>query len=250
MLMAMSKNIPRFLSKKVICSLLVLVSLGVLVNKESGKSWFLEGVNEFQNQYYIRNCKEKKLNANTSWPSRIEQFKMFVIPTDIVMIGDSITHEGHWKDMFPNIKIANRGVGGDRTDDVLRRINDIISLKPNKAFLMVGINDIGWGRCVQDVIDDYLKIIEILQKNNIEIFIQSTIECNRRICGKKLDRVRLLNEKLQNYSRENDLYFINLNEILSEEKNGLLDKYTTDGIHLSGAGYMVWRENLEKYINE
>jgi lysophospholipase L1-like esterase len=247
----MVKKILKYFDKRNIILIIVFsVMLGIVMENGFLKSWFSAREGEIKSQYYASFCKAKKLKPNTSWPNRIEQFEFFNHPADAVMIGDSITHQGHWEDIFPDKKIVNRGVGGDRTDDVLRRIDNIIKLKPNKVFLMIGINDLLWGRCVEDVLHDYFKIISILNENKINIFIQSTIECSKAVCGEKLDRVRLLNKRLESYSGDNNLKFIDLNEIMTDNESGLLGQYTTDGIHLSGAGYVVWRNHLEKYINE
>src|SRR5689334_3155831 len=43
----------------------------------------------------------------------------------IVFLGDSITEGGHWSEIFGNGDIQNRGIGGDTTQDVLDRIEQI-----------------------------------------------------------------------------------------------------------------------------
>ena len=189
-----------------------------------------------------------KLTANPNWPERREQFEIFGRQADIVMIGDSITHAGHWDDIYPNIKIANRGIGSDRTDDVIRRLDNIISVKPEKAFVMIGINDLSWGRTVDNIFDDYKKIVNALKNKNIQVFIQSTLECSRSVCGNRLDKVRELNEKLNKYAKEQQLIFININEGLTNEEEGLRKEYTYDGIHLLGEGYVKWSKSIAPFI--
>lgn len=185
------------------------------------------------------------LPANPNWKERREQFEIFGRQADVVMIGDSITHAGHWDDIFPNIRIANRGIAGDRTDDVISRIDNIISVKPKKAFVMIGINDlVGWGRSVDDVFADYKKIVTSLQNNKIQVFIQSTLECSKSSCGEKLENVRKLNEKLKAYATEKNITFININDGLTSQQDGLLKEYTYDGIHLLGSGYVVWSKTI------
>jgi hypothetical protein len=167
----MLKKIHKYFNNRnTILIILFSVMLGIVMENRFLKSWFSAREDELKSKYYASFCKAKKLKPNTSWPNRIEQFDFFNHPADVVMIGDSITHQGHWEDIFPDNKIVNRGVGGDRTDDVLRRIDSIIKLKPNKVFLMLGINDLLWGRCVEDVLLDYLKIVSILNENKINIF--------------------------------------------------------------------------------
>ena len=45
-----------------------------------------------------------------------------------------------------NIRVVNAGVGGNRTPDLLARLDaDVIALKPNAVLIMIGVNDVGWG---------------------------------------------------------------------------------------------------------
>ncbi len=66
----------------------------------------------------------------------------------IVLLGDSIT-QGWWDvgGLFPNIKIANRGISGDTTRGVLIRLqDDVIRLNPRAVVLLIGTNDLEeWG---------------------------------------------------------------------------------------------------------
>jgi lysophospholipase L1-like esterase len=188
------------------------------------------------------------LPANPNWQERREQFEIFGRQADVVMIGDSITHFGHWGDIFSNIKIANRGISGDRTDDVIRRIDNIISVKPKKAFVMIGTNDLTLGISVDDVFSNYKKIVTSLQNNKIQVFIQSTIECSKSSCGVKLENVRKLNEKLKAYAIEKNITFININDGLTSQQDGLLKEYTNDGLHLIGNGYVVWSKTISPYV--
>lgn len=184
---------------------------------------------------------------NTMWQERRDQFKVFGRPADVVMIGNSITQSGHWQDMFPEAGIANRGISGDGTGDILRRMDTILSVKAKKAFIMIGINDFYRGKSLDDVFKDYTKIINELQDNNIQVYIQSTLECSN--CGDNLEKVRLLNQRLEQLALEGKLTFININDGLTSKDDGLLPEYTSDGIHLTGSGYIKWSQTIAPYIN-
>jgi lysophospholipase L1-like esterase len=66
----------------------------------------------------------------------------------LVFLGDSIT-QGWWDvgGLFPNIKIANRGISGDTTRGVLLRLKeDVLALNPKGVVLLIGTNDLEeWG---------------------------------------------------------------------------------------------------------
>lgn len=62
----------------------------------------------------------------------------------VVFVGDSLI--GGWKTLaksFPNLKVANRGVGGDVTRGVLFRFReDVLDLKPRAVVISAGFNDL------------------------------------------------------------------------------------------------------------
>ena len=93
---------------------------------------------------------------------------------DVVFIGDSITDAAEWEDLFPSLKIANRGIKGDRTDGVLERMDSIYSTNAGKAFIMIGVNDFGNGAKVNDVVENYKRIINNLVAHGMQTYVQST----------------------------------------------------------------------------
>lgn len=191
------------------------------------------------------------LEPNDAYPDRREQFELFARPVDVVMIGDSITQAGMWEDMFPGVAIANRGIGSDRTDDVLRRMSSIRALRARKAFVMLGINDLNADRSVDAVFVDYSSIVTMLREQGAEVVVQSTLECNlalRRRCDVLLPLIRDLNARLAVLAAGEGLHFLDLNALLAVRGEGLLAQYTPDGVHLNGAGYRRWRDAIAPWM--
>lgn len=60
-----------------------------------------------------------------------------------VVIGDSITERGNWRDIDGCSPIANFGVSGDQSSDVLARLDAPLALRPAVVVVMIGTNDIG-----------------------------------------------------------------------------------------------------------
>ena len=60
--------------------------------------------------------------------------------------------------------------------------------------------------------------------------------------------MRELNQELRKYASTNNVEYIDINNGLSSETDGLLPEYTYDGIHLSGKGYLVWSRAIRPYI--
>src|SRR5205814_1509249 len=145
--------------------------------------------------------------------------------------------------------IANRGIGGDRSDDILRRIPTALKVTPKKAFLMFGINDFAIVQTVDAVFANYQRVIEHLEAAHVQVYIQSTLECSRATCEEMLDKIRMLNAKLQSYASDKAIPFIDINRDMTSAEDGLLKQYTSDGAHLIGSGYLEWRKAIEPYID-
>lgn len=175
-------------------------------------------------------------------------FETFSPKANVVMIGDSITEGGVWDEIFTGTRVANRGIGGDRTDDILLRMEPIFAVNAEKAFLMVGINDIASGLSVDAIFTNYTNIVQQLRSKGIAVYIQSTLECSANKCGNKLEEVRKLNEKLKSYAAEQKISYIDINVGLTSEKQGLLGEYTLDGVHLLGNGYLKWSKTISPYV--
>jgi lysophospholipase L1-like esterase len=179
---------------------------------------------------------------------------------DIVMIGDSITNGGNWNELLNNKRIANLGIGGDSTDGILNRLEDVYYLNPKMCFIMIGINDFQGNRSVEDVIKNYRKIIQEIKKHDIRIVIQSVLHLghnyyinhilgkNRNDWEKTNKKVEKLNEELEKIAEEFGVEFININAGLSVN-NILEEKYGDySGLHLSPKGYEKWAEIIKPLI--
>ena len=171
------------------------------------------------------NILAKVLELRNNEFRRISLFEEFSPKVDVVFVGDSITEGAEWSDFFPNISVANRGVGGNTTADILRRLDSIVSLKPEYAFIMVGINDIHSGVLLSDILSRYAAIVESLRKNGIEVVIQSTIQCQPSECFSKSEIVNELNASLKQYAKSLNIRFIQLGAL--SKKDGLESIYTT-----------------------
>jgi len=179
---------------------------------------------------------------------RVELFEEFPTSAEVVFIGDSITEGGEWSDFFPNTATSNRGVGSDTTSDVLKRMDSILAVRPQVAFIMLGINDIYGDIHIDEVVANYRLIVSTLKENNIEVFVQSTIQCQLTKCGQgKVSQVNLLNEKLQSLSNELDVSFVLLADLSSEQ--GLRENYTYDGVHLTAEGYRYWVQLVDGVLS-
>jgi len=163
---------------------------------------------------------------------------------DILMLGDSLIARGEWDTLLYPKKVVNLGHDGDTTKDILSRIDIPIELKSKSIFLMVGINDMSGYKSIDNIFDDYIKILKKLKTSTSKIVVQSILYTQMKSFNKK---VKILNSKLEIYCKEHELLFININDELSKDET-LLDSYTTDGLHLNVKAYIVWARLLRNYF--
>lgn len=162
----------------------------------------------------------------------------------IVFLGDSLIARGKWDKHLSIHKIENFGIDGDTTKGVLSRLELILNRKPKKVFLLIGINDFSGFDSIDEVFFNYKKIIEKIKQNNIEVIVVQLLYTQMHPYNKK---VTSFNKLLLDYTKENSIKSINMNDDLSQDEY-LKDIYTTDGIHLNSYAYEIFANRLKKYL--
>jgi hypothetical protein len=83
---------------------------------------------------------------NSHYSRRVSHFNNLPVKKGaIIFIGDSITEQCNWSELFDNPDIINRGIGGDVVDGVAKRIEFLKTSEPAALFLMIGINNLNRG---------------------------------------------------------------------------------------------------------
>ena len=172
---------------------------------------------------------------------------------DIVFLGNSITWGGKdWSKRLKHPNIRNRGIGGDVTDGVLARIDEITYFKPKAVFLLIGINDLWNNNNPNKPSVEYIanNIIQIAQVINAEtpktkIYVQTVLPIEKEQYKNNILKV---NEIIKANEKENPYQIVDLYSIFVNE-NGLIRKeLSTDGIHLNEKGYDAWVEFIKPII--
>lgn len=172
----------------------------------------------------------------------------------LVFLGDSITDEGEWDQLFPNSSTENRGIGGDSTLGLLKRLDQIITLQPSQIFLMIGTNDLCYNRSIKDTLANYNQILAKLHENlpNTQVYVQSVLPFNDTIfpsSGLRTNsNILQLNAGIKKLASQYNYPYINLIPAFSGLDGRLPAQYTRDGLHLNDAGYQHWREQIKSII--
>lgn len=171
--------------------------------------------------------------------------------TSIVMLGDSITYEGYWKNLLNRDDLINMGKSGDRTDGIFARSDEAVEHHPKIVFLMAGINDFASGISAEEAFKNLKNTADYLIGENIDVVITSTLRVGDKARSPMAwnRKVRELNIKLREYCKAADLTFIDLNRELAPHGK-LEDRFTFDGVHIDLSAYRIWGTRIREVLRE
>lgn len=181
-------------------------------------------------------------------------------PIDVLLVGDSITIQWgeSWKKHFPDLKAVNIGIGGDKTQNVLWRLDHggVEGLQPKAIVLMIGNNNMFF--TPETGIEAAAKGIEMCVRNLREKFPDAKIVVAKILPAHAPDNrfhqdILATNEALDDFKLNSDpqVQVLDLTgDFLNDD--GTLKKtlYTPDNIHLSSAGYATYAERLKTIWGE
>jgi lysophospholipase L1-like esterase len=190
--------------------------------------------------------------ASTYYGQKVTLFRLLPdTKKEIIFLGNSITDIGEWAEIWQNRRVKNRGISGDNTFGVLARMDEVLSSKPAKIFIMIGINDISKETPDSVIISNYKKIIFRTRQQSpaTKIYVQSILPTNNDFSDFKKhqdkdEHIRFVNTALQQFCRIQKLSFIDLYNHFLDSAGKLDKKYTNDGLHINGPGYLLWKQVL------
>lgn len=163
---------------------------------------------------------------------------------NIVFLGNSITAGGNdWgvRLNYPNVR--NRGIGGDVTEGVLHRLNEITYYKPKAVFLLIGINDL-WNvspfePSVSYISKNIIRITQEIQKKSPEtkVYVQTILPVEKQIYRAYINEI---NNILKLEESSNSYTIIDLHSFFVDDKGLIIEDFFSDGIHLTEEGYNNW----------
>ena len=181
-----------------------------------------------------------------------------VTSDDIVFLGNSITNGAEWSELFDDPHVKNRGISGDTTDGVYDRLNQVVAGHPKKIFLMIGINDVSRGRTTAEIAAGIRAIAEriVAESPATRLYLQSVLpvnDCYGRFEGhtSRYRQVAEINAEVQRIAADTGAVYVDLYTHFAESESGKMrPELTNDGLHLLGAGYLLWREIVTPYVTE
>jgi lysophospholipase L1-like esterase len=191
-----------------------------------------------------------KAVTGSTYFAKTNEFKIynrFAKPKGIVFVGDSLTQRYPLNEFYPGLHVYNRGIDGDTTVGVLKRLDlSIFDLKPSTVVLQIGTNDLQVEGITKDItIVNIQKIVNAIQTTQPEIHlilvslypVNLSIDklVNKFIVGPRNNEdIKSINQAI---AKIQGVKFVDVYSHLLNEDKELNMQYSKEGLHLSLAGY-------------
>ena len=182
-----------------------------------------------------------------------------VLEPDIIFIGDSIVEYYPFQELLGTAKtIVNRGIRGYQTGLLLDNLDThLYGDAVDQIVLLIGTNDIGKDIPMNDALDNLEGVIQSLNRDYplSQIKLVSILPVNEGEKYKQTVYIRT-NEKIRKWNQAYEALasaymqvdFLPIYDSLTDSEGQLKSAYTTDGLHLSVAGYQALSDTLKTYL--
>ena len=175
---------------------------------------------------------------------------------DLLWIGDSITHswEGSgkevWEEHYAKCNSFNIGYSGDRTENVLWRLEngEVDGIQPKLIVMMIGTNNTGHRQDpAEQTVAGINAILGQLRHRMAEskILLLGVFPRGENAS----DRLRVLNDQinaqLPKLADDKHIFFLDIGPAFLENKQSTYKELMPDLLHPNKAGYEVWAKAIE-----
>ena len=178
---------------------------------------------------------------------------------DLLCIGDSITHgfesggKAMWEKFYAPRKALNLGYSGDKTENVLWRLDngEIDGLSPKLAIIMIGTNNTGHRKDKPELIADGVKAIcDKLRAKLPAMKILVLAIFPRSAKATDLSRVNNdeANKLIAKLADDKNIFFLDINGKFLEADGTLTKEIMPDFLHPKEKGYQIWAESIEPTV--
>ena len=178
---------------------------------------------------------------------------------DVIFLGDSIT------DMFQNAggfdvwrryfatNSVNMGISGDRTENVLWRVqHGAVDTQPKAVVLMIGVNNIGCpGETTGDTFAGIKRILDEIARRSpqTKTLLMSVMPWGYEPDGPYRRMTRRLNETLRTLADGQKVVFVNCHDDWLDADGYMTEEMVIDSLHPAPLGYERWSAAIRPILS-
>jgi lysophospholipase L1-like esterase len=178
---------------------------------------------------------------------------------ELLFLGDSITagwngQKAIWEKTFGAYKPANFGIGGDRTQHVLWRIEngELEGIKPKAAVIMIGTNN-SRDDSAEGIAKGVTKIVETIRAKTpaTKILLLAVFPRGEKAEGNmQRDKPKQVNATIAKLDDGKHVFFLDIGSKFLQPDGTLTKEIMPDLLHLSAKGYQIWADAISPKLKE
>lgn len=181
---------------------------------------------------------------------------------DVVFIGDSITQgwEGAgkevWAKRYAPRKALNLGIGGDRTQHVIWRLQNgnLEGIAPKAAVIMIGTNNSG-SDSAEDIAAGVTAVVETLRKKQpqVKVLLLAVFPRGDKPDGNRarlLEKLEKVNTSIATLADGKNVVYLDIGPKFLAADGTLPKDVMPDFLHLSPKGYEIWGDAIEDELKK
>lgn len=156
---------------------------------------------------------------------------------------------GYWITLaYPDWRVLNRGVNGQRTDQIRARFSrDVLSVKPKYVIILGGVNDIYQGRPLEETQADLLAMYQEALAHHITP-IAATVLPFTEATPEQCAEIRELNRWIKKTASLRHIPCCDTHRAVAAPEHADRLKGSPDGLHPDLAGYQAMGEALKQTL--
>jgi len=179
----------------------------------------------------------------------------------LLFLGDSITQGWEkqkeiWDDTFGKYDPANFGIGGDRTQHVLWRIEngELENIKPKVAVIMIGTNNLSSDEPdkIAEGVEKTVK--ETRDKSGAKVLLLGIFPRGADPKDEKTkalrDKIAQINERIAKLDDGSNIKYLDIKDKFLEPDGTIKKEIMPDYLHLSKEGYQRWADAIKPVIGD
>ena len=208
----------------------------------------------------------KPVPRDANWTKRHDGFVEIAKKggVDFLLLGDSITDgwrnfdaktkrggKNVWDKTFEPLKAANFGIGGDRTQHVLWRIQhgELDGIQPKAAVLMIGTNNTG-ADSAEDIADGVGAIVKTIQQKSpkTKVLLLAIFPRGKMIPNPQNSKILEINKMLVKLDNGKSVKYLDIGSKFMKDGQ-IPDAIMYDHLHLTEEGYQIWANAILPDVN-
>lgn len=180
-------------------------------------------------------------------------------PVDLLFIGDSITEQwlwgsnvAVWKEAFAAHRPGNMGIGGDRTEHILWRIENgtLAHVRPRVVVLLIGTNNL-WRDTDSDIVAGIQACAKAIKTKLPEshLIILGVFPRGEQADHPLRARIQNINQQIASLGEFEGITFRDIGPTFLEPDGTLPKAVMHDSLHLTPEGYRRWATAMSPLLS-